>query len=148
MNVRYETLMLASVDTTPDDITAIERAIDGVVNKAAGKLTSFDQWGKLRLSYPVGKGTHGAYVLARYEVPAAAITTVVKDIDTFLKIKCSETVLRHVSVRLRKDAPATYQRPESMDSANRGAVDAFFKENKIETMLSSVDAAEKDLSEE
>lgn len=148
MNIRYETLMLTSADITPDEISTIEKGIENLVSKAEGKLSTFDQWGKLRLSYPVAKSGHGSYMLARYEVPTESISKVVKSIEDFLKIKCTETVLRHVNVRLRKGAPATYQRPEINEHANRGAVDAFFKENKIENMLSSVDAAGKDFSED
>lgn len=134
--LRYETLLLARTEMTDDDSSNIERQIDKLVSDVKGKLSSFDKWGKFKLSYSVNKNTHGLYMLARYEIPDTQAATVLLEIDRFLQIKCNEIVMRHVSVRLDANAPATYQRPDAMDAA-RGA--SSLDNNKIENLLSSVE---------
>ncbi len=136
---RYETLLLARTETTEDDMSMIERQFDKVISDAKGKLSSFDKWGKFRLSFPVNKNTHGVYVLARYEVPAVGTADILQELDRFLKIKCNEIVMRHVTIKLKENAPATYQRPETIDMSRQGSLDTFLKDNKIENLLSSVD---------
>jgi|WetSurMetagenome_2_1015567.scaffolds.fasta_scaffold87429_3 small subunit ribosomal protein S6 len=141
--LRYETLLLARTEMSDDDITMIERQLDTIVSDAKGKLDLFDKWGKYKLAYPIKRDTHGIFILARYQVPAEQAAKALKEFDLFLKIKCSESVLRHANVRLQKDTPLTYLKPEPMDiSRTGGSLDSFFKENKIENLLSSVDAAQ------
>lgn len=135
----YETLLLARTETTEDDMSMIERQIDKLVSDAKGKLSSFDKWGKFRLCFPVNKNTHGMYVLARYQVPQDSLKIVLDEIDRFLKIKCNEMVMRHVTIKLDDNAPASYQRPEANEMSRPGSLDSFLKDNKIENLLSSVD---------
>ena len=146
--IRYETLFLGKTEMTEDDIAGLERVVDKFVSAAQGKLTSFDKWGKHRLAYSVEKQTHGLYMLARYELPAKGATTALRELDTFMKIKCGEIVLRHVNVHLAKNAPVAYQRPESSDSSRAGSIDAFIKDNKIDNLLSSVDDADGHMMDE
>ncbi len=141
--LRYETLLLARTEITDDDITMIERQLDKIVSDLKGKLDLFDKWGKYKLAYPIKKNTHGIFILARYQVPTEQAAKALQEFDLFLKIKCNETVLRHANVRLKKDTPLTYLKPEPMDiSRPGGSLDNFFKESKIENLLSSVDAAQ------
>jgi hypothetical protein len=66
----------------------------------------------------------------------------------FMKIKCNELVMRHVNVRIKPDAPSTYIKPEPIDISRSGSVDTFFKENKFENLLSSVDMAQARIDHE
>ncbi|NDD53164.1 30S ribosomal protein S6 [bacterium] len=145
--LRYETLLLGKTEMTEDDIAMLERSFDKIVSAAQGKLSSFDRWGKYRLAFPVEKNVQGVYMLVRYQIPTSSAATLLKEINTFLKIKCNELVMRHVSVRLKANAPATYNKPEAMDVVRSGSVDAFIKDNKIDSLLSSVDTAEDSSNE-
>ncbi|MBY0353951.1 30S ribosomal protein S6 [Candidatus Babeliales bacterium] len=140
MMIRYETLMLAPTEITDDELSTIESNIEKIVTKSAGQLTNFDKWGKFQLAYPIKSHSYGVYVLARYEAPKAHIFQTITDIKNLLQIKYSETVIRHVSVRLDADAPTEYHRPDSLDAAKTGNLDSFLKENKIENLLDSVEA--------
>ena len=136
--VRYETLMLARTEITDDELSMIERYFDKLLADNSSALSSFDKWGKYRLAFPVQKNDYGVYMLARYEITPDKLTAVMDELTTFFKIKCNEIVMRHVTVRLGKNASSTYYKPEPIDIARSGNVDTFLKENKMEGLLSSV----------
>lgn len=139
--LRYETLLLARTEMSDDESSMLERQLDKIVSDVQGKLDSFDKWGKYRLAYPVKKNGHGVYILARYQLPEQHATQALQEFDMFLKLKCNELVLRHANVRLKANAPTSYAKPDPIDMSRGGSLDAFFKENKFENLLSSVDMA-------
>ncbi|MCB9493706.1 MAG: 30S ribosomal protein S6 [Epsilonproteobacteria bacterium] len=147
MMQRYETLMLAGTEITDDELSSLEALFDKKLGAVQGKLSLFDKWGKYRLAYPVNKNGYGIYVFLRYELPKEG-AQVLHELDKDIKIKFNEIILRHVTIKLAKDAPSTYHKPESVDSAANGSIDSFIKENKIENLLQSVDATTSTSQEE
>lgn len=141
--LRYETLMLARTEITDNDLSMLEKEFDKHVTTAKGKLTSFDKWGKYRLAYPIKKNTYGVYILVRYELPETEISSVLTELDRFFKIKCNDIVIRNVTISLKANAPTTYARPEAIEGRS-GSLDTFLKENKIDNLLSSVEASAHD----
>ena len=139
--LRYESLLLARTELTDDESSMIERHIDTLVSEAQGKLDTFDKWGKYKLAYPVKKSTHGIYILVRFQLPEEKAAAVLQEFDRFMKIKCNEIVMRHVTVSLKSNAPTSYIKPDPIDVTRAGSLDNFFKDNKIESLLSSVDMA-------
>jgi small subunit ribosomal protein S6 len=139
MTTRYETLFLVRTEATDEETSMLEKSLDKVVSEANGKVSTFDKWGKYRLAYPVNKNNNGVYILARYQVPADKAEKILTEFDTFLKIKCHELVLRHVNIKLKPNAPATYLKPDPIEMSRSGSLDSFLKENKIENLLSSVE---------
>lgn len=137
--LRYETLILTRPELTEDEATQIERYFDNHLTGDHGHVAAFDKWGKLRLAYPIKGNDYGAYILVRFEATESFITTFVKELDTFFKIKCNDFVLRYVTIKLKKNAPTTYLKPEAMDSTRSTSVESFLKDNKMEGLLSSVD---------
>jgi len=137
--LRYETLLLAKTELTDDDASMIERQFDKIISEAQGKLDLFDRWGKYRLAYPVKKSTHGVFVLARYQLPTDKAATILQAIDDFLKLKCNELVMRHINVNLKANSSTSYIKPDPIDVSRSSSLDNFFKENKIESLLNSVD---------
>lgn len=135
--LRYETLFLARTELTDDEASMIEKNLERLVQDAQGKLDSFDKWGKYRLAYSVNKSSQGVYILARYQAPNANVAKLVHELDQFLKLKCNETVLRHVNIKLKPNAPATYIKPDTVDMTRTGSLDSFFKDNKIENLLNT-----------
>lgn len=130
----YETLILSNTHITNDEISVIEDFFDKLISNSDGMVKSFDKWGKYRLAYPIKKHDYGMYLLVRYELPLIKVANILKELDSFLKIKCNETVLRSVTKRLDSDAPLEYRRPEPVD-ARSGSLDTFLKENKMEGFL-------------
>lgn len=138
---RYETLMLVSTNITDDELSLIEKNFDLISSNAKGKVSRFDKWGKYRLAYPVNKSSYGIYVLIRFELPKETAPKALPEIETLLKVKCNEIVWRHVTVKLRPDAPQTYHKPEPVDVARTSGIDSILKENKVGNLLESVDNA-------
>ncbi len=136
---RYETLILTSPEITEDEVGQLERHFYNHLSDNNGNVSAFDKWGKLRLAYPVKKNDYGSYILVRYEASEDYTNAFLKELDTFFKIKCNDFVMRHVTIKLRKDAPIAYLKPESIDSTRSSSVDSFLKDNKMEGLLSSVD---------
>ncbi len=139
---RYETLLLVKTEISEDDLSMIERQIDQMVSSAEGVMETFDKWGKYRLAFPVRKNTHGIYILTRFKLPAMQASRILKEIDQFIKIKCNELVMRHVTAALRSDAPTSYAKPDPIDVSRGSSFDSYLKEGgKIDNLLSSVDTA-------
>ncbi len=136
--IRYEILMLARPDTTSDEIANLEKAIETQIADAKGKVVTFDRWGKYRLSYPVEKNSYGQYVLSRFEVSENHKGKLLRDLDTLIKIKHNEQIVRFVTKLLAPDAPITYAKPEPVDSSESRERDKTL--SKIENSLKETPA--------
>ena len=139
---QYETLLLTRTETTDDELATIESYFEKAAKDGKGSLVSFDKWGKYQLAYPVKKNSYGVYALARYELPKEDVKATHAVIESFLKIKCTEVVLRHVTVALKEGSEGAYQKPEPIDTSAVGNLDGI-KEGKIEQLLDSVDSSKK-----
>ncbi len=133
--IRYEILMLARPDMTSDEIANLEKAFEKNIADAKGKVVTFDRWGKYRLSYPVEKNAYGQYMLSRFEVSTELKGKLLKDLDTLLKIKWNDQVVRFVTKLLEPDAPLTYAKPEPVEG-NEG--------RERDKALSKIEASLKD----
>jgi hypothetical protein len=81
-------------------------------------------------------------------MPETQAMQIAAKVSEFLKIKCNEIVMRYVTVRLKKDAPSIYKKPDSIDAGKTADLDTFIKENKMETFLSkNVDGADNSKEE-
>lgn len=130
--VRYETLMLVRSESTAEERAFLEKSISGLVAQYNGVLNTFDQWGKLRLAYPVEKENYGLYILVRYELSADVVVKFLKDLNMFFRVKTSEFVFRQTTVRVPAGAPATYAHPEPVDSSKALAeAGSFVRENRM-----------------
>lgn len=110
----YETLMLLPVTATPNDFALVEKQFKALTKAANGDLTTFDKWGRYKLAYPIRKQDYGVYILARYEV--ADVQAFFQKLEHFLKVKCTETVMRYVHVLLTPAQYAeAYVKPEAME---------------------------------
>ena len=137
---RYETLILARPEITEDELAQLEHHFHDHLTGDNGCITAFDKWGKLRLAYPVKNNDYGFFILVRYETSEEYHIGFIKELATFFKIKCNDFVVRYVTIKLKKNTPTTYTKPESTDTARSSSVESFLKDNKMEGLLSSVDA--------
>lgn len=133
--------MLAVPELTQDESKQIENELDKIINKAKGKILSFERWGKFKLTYPIRNNDYGVYFLVRFELPQ--MDSVLKDIQTLFKVKLNDLIMRHMVSRLDSEQSIEYQRPKSLEEtpASRD-MDSFLKENKMEGLL-SMEAKEK-----
>jgi len=139
--VRYETLVLTVPEITGDEAKQIEKELVQLVEKAKGELISFDRWGKYRLAYAVKKNEYGVYFLARFETENACALP--KEVANMCKVKFSTVVMRDMTSRLADDESLEYQKPPSLEDAPTRDVRTFLRENKMEGLISTVDAPRK-----
>lgn len=137
---RYEALVLVPTESTNDDISVIERQIDEICTKSEGSMISFDRWGKYQLCFPVRKHSYGIYLLARFEMPQDKAPQTLKTIDTLLKVKHNELVMRYVISKLNPKASLEYEKPESLDVTRDSNLE-LKEEAKIEHLLDTVEAS-------
>jgi small subunit ribosomal protein S6 len=100
---RYETILIAHVDLSEDELSALITRYGGIVTGQKGILVKVERWGKRRLAYMIGKQARGFYILMDY----AGATEVVNELERNLKIerpwkKRSRTPCRRTKRRRRR----------------------------------------------
>jgi len=143
--VHYETLILSVPEITASEASVIEDQLENVIKNSAGKINSFERWGKYRLAYPVRNNDYGVYFLARFESQDSDISSLMKQIDDLFNLKFPQVVMRFINTRLDAKKPFTYHKPDSLEDVPSQNVDTFLRENKMEGLLktSSSDSAER-----
>jgi len=130
----YEILFLAIPEITKDEIQSLESHLDQLINKEKGTIISFERWGKYKLAYPIKKNDYGVYFLARFEVDSPQ--PLLDNIQSFLKIRLSNIIMRYMTSALSPKQSLAYQRPLSLEEIPERDIDSFLKEHKIEGLLS------------
>ena len=89
---RYETILIAHVDLSEDELSALITRYGGIVTGQKGILVKVERWGKRRLAYMIGKQARGFYILIDY----AGATDVVNELERNLKI--DDKILKFMTV--------------------------------------------------
>jgi small subunit ribosomal protein S6 len=89
---RYETILIAHVDLSEDELSALITRYGGIVTGQKGILVKVERWGKRRLAYMIGKQARGFYILMDY----AGDTEVVNELERNLKI--DDKILKFMTV--------------------------------------------------
>lgn len=133
--------MLAVPEITGDEAESLESALNRLIKDAKGTIISFERWGKYKLAYPIRKNDYGVYFLARFEIdePQALL----EQIQSLMKIKLSNLVMRYMVSALSPKQSLAYQRPPSLEETPSRDVDSFLKEHKMEGLLSSAETTKK-----
>jgi len=105
---RYETVFVIHPDHAGKAKEFIER-FKKIVEGLSAVVTHVEEWGIRDLAYRIQKQTKGYYTLMQYTAPPDAVA----ELDRNLKL--SEGVIRHLTVRVEEETPAT--RPEVEDRA-------------------------------
>jgi len=116
---RYETILIAHVDLSEDELTALVDRYSAVVTGQKGILVKVERWGKRRLAYLINKQMRGFYILIDY----AGQSAVVNELERNLKI--DDKILKFMTVL--KD----------------GTVDAAALQNEIEETAKKTDKKEE-----
>jgi small subunit ribosomal protein S6 len=89
---RYETILIAHVDLSEDELSALITRYGGIVTGQKGILVKVERWGKRRLAYMIGKQARGFYILMDY----AGATDAVNELERNLKI--DDKILKFMTV--------------------------------------------------
>jgi small subunit ribosomal protein S6 len=89
---RYETILIAHVDLSEDELTSLIARYGGIVTGQKGILVKVERWGKRRLAYLIRKQVRGFYILIDY----AGVSAVVNELERNLKI--DDKILKFMTV--------------------------------------------------
>ncbi|MCL5808439.1 MAG: 30S ribosomal protein S6 [Deltaproteobacteria bacterium] len=89
---RYETILIAHVDLSEDELSALITRYGGIVTGQKGILVKVERWGKRKLAYMIGKQARGFYILIDY----AGVSDVVTELERNLKI--DDKILKFMTV--------------------------------------------------
>lgn len=68
-NALYETIFIVNLADGEDECAALVERFKTLIAEH-GEITSWDEWGKRRLAYPINDLWEGYYVLANYKAPS------------------------------------------------------------------------------
>jgi small subunit ribosomal protein S6 len=89
---RYETILIAHVDLSEDELTSLITRYSGIITGQKGITAKVERWGKRRLAYLIRKQARGFYILIDY----AGDSAVVNELERNLKI--DDKVLKFMTV--------------------------------------------------
>jgi small subunit ribosomal protein S6 len=89
---RYETILIAHVDLSEDELGSLIDRYGGIVTAQKGVLVKVERWGKRRLAYLIKKQARGFYILIDY----AGMSAVVNELERNLKI--DDKILKFMTV--------------------------------------------------
>ncbi len=89
---RYETILIAHVDLSEDELGSLIDRYGGIITGQKGILVKVERWGKRRLAYLIRKQVRGFYILLDY----AGVSAVVNELERNLKI--DDKILKFMTV--------------------------------------------------
>jgi len=89
---RYETILIAHVDLSEDELTKLIARYEAIVTGQKGIPVKVERWGKRKLAYLIRKQSRGFYILIDY----AGASSVVNELERNLKI--DDKVLKFMTV--------------------------------------------------
>lgn len=124
---RYETILIAHVDLSEDELSGLIARYGDIVTGQKGILVKVERWGKRRLTYLIKKQARGFYILIDY----AGVGAVVDELERNLKI--DDKILKFMTI-LKADKVD----PESLEKEIR---DAASKNEKKEAPVPAPETA-------
>jgi small subunit ribosomal protein S6 len=91
----YEMLLITHQTINDETITASFDNLTKVITESGGNLISRDDWGRVRMAYPINKQRFAKYFLLEYVAPS----TVPLELERMVRFD-DKTYLRFLTVRL------------------------------------------------
>jgi small subunit ribosomal protein S6 len=135
---RYELLLLTVPEITQDEAKDVEKQISTLIKDHKGSVSTFDRWGKYRLSYPIRKNEYGVYFLVRFDT--SLVATLNKELQSLMRIRFDSIVMRNLLSSINADTAAQYKRPRSLEEAPQEEGASLLKNKKVEGLISAVDS--------
>ena len=94
----YEMLLIAHQGATDDVINASFDTLEDAISKAGGSMLVRDDWGRVRMAYPINKQRTAKYFLLEYVAPSS----VPLELERLVRFN-DKTFLRFLTVRLAEN---------------------------------------------
>ena len=114
----YETILIAHVDLSEDELTTLIDRYCAVVTGQKGILIRVERWGKRRLAYLIKKQARGFYILIDYAGESAVVDELERNLKIDDKILKFMTVLKDKAVdaeTLQKELEEAAKKPEKKE---------------------------------
>ena len=127
---KYELMLILSPDLRETEVEKKLKEIEGMMEKAGGKILEEDLWGKKKFSYRIQKHTEGIYMVYNLELPSDFI----KELKDHLRIE--KNVMRSMLISIPEDYVYTRYDIEGMGDkevfkkTKKKSKPAFKKEEK------------------
>jgi small subunit ribosomal protein S6 len=95
---RYETILIAHVDLSEDELSGLTARYGAIVTGQKGILVKVERWGKRKLAYMIGKQARGFYILIDYAGAGAVVNELERNLKIDDKVLKFMTVLKEESV--------------------------------------------------
>jgi len=115
---RYETILIAHVDLSEDELSSLITRYGTIVTDQKGILVKVERWGKRRLAYMIKKQARGFYILIDYAGESAAVNELERNLKINDKILKFMTVLKDDAVdpaALEKEIAEAAQKTEKKE---------------------------------
>ncbi len=90
----YEMLYIIPLSATSEDnVQSSMDQVTKILKEAGAEITRDDDWGKIKMNYPIKQYNHGNYVLLEFDLSPEKL----KQVDN--EIKINPSVLRHLIVK-------------------------------------------------
>jgi small subunit ribosomal protein S6 len=96
----YELMVVLDPNLDEAAVEAMTTRVSSLITQRGGTVDNVDQWGRRRLAYPIGRYRDGVYILTRLRLNPGLSS----EIERALKL--TESVIRHLLVRVDELAPA------------------------------------------
>jgi small subunit ribosomal protein S6 len=93
---RYETLILLAPNLEAAELETFKNKVEGIFSAGGGQVVRFEDWGRRRLAYPVGKELFGYYLLYDFQGRPELATELERN------LKIDEKVFKYLTLVLSK----------------------------------------------
>ena len=94
----YEMLLIAHQGATDDAVNTSFDTLEEAINKAGGSMLVRDDWGRVRMAYPINKQRTAKYFLLEFVAPSS----VPLELERMVRFN-DKTFLRFLTVRLAEN---------------------------------------------
>jgi len=115
---RYETILIAHVDLSEDELSSLIARYSTIITGQKGILVKVERWGKRRLAYLIKKQQRGFYILIDYAGETAAVNELERNLKINDKILKFMTILKDDAVdpvALEKEIAEAAQKTEKKE---------------------------------
>ncbi len=94
---KYELMLILSPDLRESEVKKKLKELEGMMEKAGGKILEEDLWGKKKLAYRIQKHNEGIYMVYNLELP----NTFIKELKDHFRIE--KEVMRSMLISIPED---------------------------------------------
>ncbi len=93
----YEVMYIGTPETSDEDITKLNEAIEKIVTDAGGGIVKTEAMGRRKLAYPIQKKTEGHYTLFEIEGSGQEIAELER------RMRVNDAIMRYITVRVDEE---------------------------------------------